>query len=374
MCPPPRLGRDPTFDPCRLRTLPRAARACSRASGLSPTAESGSPLLRKRHVGVSILSARGRVCRRRRAGSGRERAYHGRHPPRAVVHRFPSHPPDHPAAGGSGLVGAATPAAARVVARRARELRQRFVTAAGRTLDIVVAIAGLALCGLVLLVLGPMIKLGSRGPVFFAQSRIARRGRTFRMYKLRSMVVGAGGPPVTAEGDPRITSRGRFIRKWKVDDLPQVWNVLRGDMTLIGPRPEAPEIVASYSTAQAEILEARPGLASMAQLVYPHESKLLGRFPDARRAYVELLLPKKLAVDLAYERRRTFQSDVGLMFRLARMVLGMSRPGDRSLHACRAGHLSQARCPRAASCPLAEAHARGARPLPEEPRRDQLRA
>lgn len=176
------------------------------------------------------------------------------------------------------------------------------------------------------------VKLTSRGPILFRQTRVGRNGEAFCLYKLRTMAVAtADGPQVTTAGDRRVSVAGRWLRKLKIDELPQLWNVIRGDMRLIGARPEVPRFVARYSTAQREILNAEPGLASMSQLVYPHESDLLENHPNPEEAYVRYLMPAKIAVDLRYERRRTFWTDLGLMFEMLLLIAGVRRRIDHSL-------------------------------------------
>ena len=145
------------------------------------------------------------------------------------------------------------------------------------------------------------------------------------MYKFRTMRVSPAGPSVTAADDPRVTRVGAVLRRWKLDELPQLWNVLRGDMSLIGPRPEVEKFVRLYTPEQRAILRGRPGLAGMAQIVFRGEAESLRGAGDPDAAYVEQILPRKLAVDLEYERRRTFASDLGLMARLAIMVLCSGR-------------------------------------------------
>jgi lipopolysaccharide/colanic/teichoic acid biosynthesis glycosyltransferase len=143
------------------------------------------------------------------------------------------------------------------------------------------------------------------------------------------MRVSQPGPQVTAEGDPRITTIGRFLRRTKIDELPQLWNVLRGDMSVIGPRPEVERFVRYYDSTQRRLLEQRPGLAGLSQLVYPHEAELLRGSADSEDVYVHQIMPRKLAVDLQYESRRTFWSDMCLLGEIALLVLGKCRRIDR---------------------------------------------
>jgi lipopolysaccharide/colanic/teichoic acid biosynthesis glycosyltransferase len=176
------------------------------------------------------------------------------------------------------------------------------------------------------------IKLTSRGPALYRQVRIGREGRPFVIYKLRTMSVSAGGAEVTAVADARITPVGRVLRKLKIDELPQLWNVVRGEMAFVGPRPEVPRFVKHYSEAEREILRATPGLASVAQLVYAGEAEALQNHPDPDAAYVHHVLPLKIAVDREYESTRTLWSDIRLMADLALMIVGRNTRADPQFH------------------------------------------
>jgi lipopolysaccharide/colanic/teichoic acid biosynthesis glycosyltransferase len=140
------------------------------------------------------------------------------------------------------------------------------------------------------------------------------------------------GPQVTAEGDPRITWIGSLLRRTKVDELPQMWNVLRGDMSIIGPRPEVERFVARYTPQQRQILDVKPGLAGVSQLAYQHEADLLRGHPDAEEAYVRYLMPGKIDADLEYERTRTFWTDLGLMVEIALSIVGYNRRLRRDVY------------------------------------------
>ena len=146
------------------------------------------------------------------------------------------------------------------------------------------------------------------------------------------------GPSITVDGDLRVTRVGRFLRRWKLDELPQLWNVLRGDMSIIGPRPEAEKFVRCYREAERRVLRAAPGLAGMAALIYPDEGEILRAQPDADAAYVEHLMPRKLAVELEYEARRTFASDLGLMLKLALSIAGSRKYADREFRIVASAH------------------------------------
>ncbi len=185
-----------------------------------------------------------------------------------------------------------------------------------RLLDIMASIAGLAVLGPLFVLIGLWIKLDSPGPVFYRARRIGKDDVPFSLYKFRSMVADADkrGPGITATGDSRVTSVGRFLRRTKMDELPQLINVLRGDMSLVGPRPEDPRYVALYTPEQRRVLAVRPGITSAASLAYRHEEQLLAG-EDWETTYRNRVLPDKLAIDLAYLERRTAFSDLKLVFR-----------------------------------------------------------
>lgn len=185
-----------------------------------------------------------------------------------------------------------------------------------RLLDIIASMAGLAVLSPLFVLVGLWIKLDSPGPVFYRAPRVGQDGRLFRLYKFRSMVIDADkrGPGITAAGDTRITSVGRFLRRTKIDELPQLINVLRGDMSLVGPRPEDPRYVAFYTPEQRRVLAVRPGITSAASLIYRHEEQLLSG-EDWETIYRTKVLPEKLAIDLAYLEQRTLGSDLKLIFR-----------------------------------------------------------
>jgi lipopolysaccharide/colanic/teichoic acid biosynthesis glycosyltransferase len=201
-----------------------------------------------------------------------------------------------------------------------------------RLFDIMVSAVGLGLLAIPFLFIALAIKLTSPGPVIYRQRRVGRYGRVFWLYKLRTMDQRPGGPEITMEQDPRVTPIGRVLRRWKIDELPQLWNVLRGDMSVIGPRPEVERFVRYYNAEQRRVLEQTPGLAGLSQLVYPHEAELLQAYPhNVEEVYVRYLLPKKVAVDLEYGKVRTFWSDLRLLSELALLIAGKSYRSDRTL-------------------------------------------
>jgi lipopolysaccharide/colanic/teichoic acid biosynthesis glycosyltransferase len=199
-----------------------------------------------------------------------------------------------------------------------------------RSFDVAVAVLVLTVFALPFLLAALAIKLSSRGPIFFVQQRVGKGGTPFSLYKFRTMAVAKRGPRLTMQNDTRVTTVGRILRRWKIDEIPQLWNILRGDMTIIGPRPEVPDFVARFGEAERRLLDYVPGLAGMAVLVYPNEAELLRGDSDPERAYAEQLVPKKAAVDLAYEAERTFASDLRLMVEITLAIFGWNRHADRT--------------------------------------------
>jgi lipopolysaccharide/colanic/teichoic acid biosynthesis glycosyltransferase len=162
-----------------------------------------------------------------------------------------------------------------------------------------------------LLTISVMVKATSEGPVFFRAPRVGRNGRPFALFKFRTMVANAyqSGPAITAAHDQRITRVGQTLRHHKLDELPQLLNVLKGDMSLVGPRPEDPSYVARYTPEQRSILGARPGMTSPASLRYRDEETLL-EGEDWQEHYLKEVMPAKLAIDSAYLKDRTVFSDI----------------------------------------------------------------
>jgi lipopolysaccharide/colanic/teichoic acid biosynthesis glycosyltransferase len=192
-----------------------------------------------------------------------------------------------------------------------------------RMFDCVAAAIGLLLLFPVLLALSLMVKLSSPGPVFYRQQRVGRGGKLFRIAKFRSMSEDADkrGPAITSAGDHRITALGRLLRRHKLDELPQLWNVLKGEMSLVGPRPEVPFYVESYSDSQRRVLAVRPGITDPSSILYRHEEQVLGDQPDPDRYYREVLLPDKLNLNLEYLSRVSFSYDLSLLLRTTGCVV-----------------------------------------------------
>jgi lipopolysaccharide/colanic/teichoic acid biosynthesis glycosyltransferase len=194
---------------------------------------------------------------------------------------------------------------------------------AKRAFDLLLSALGLLLLAPVLLLIALWVKLDSPGPVFFRQERVGRFGRPFFIHKFRTMRVDNAGLQITVGVDPRITRAGRVLRAAKLDELPQLWDVLRGAMSLVGPRPEVPRYVALYPPKLREIvLSVRPGITDPASLSFRNESELLAAAADPEREYVEVVMPTKLRLAAAYVRRATLRTDL----RVILATLGALRP------------------------------------------------
>lgn len=171
-----------------------------------------------------------------------------------------------------------------------------------RFFDIFLSLIGLVLLSPILLLLAFWILFDSNGGVFFRQTRVGKHGKHFQLLKLRSMRIDAekAGQLTVGSRDPRITNSGLFIRKYKLDELPQLINVLKGEMSLVGPRPEVPKYVAMYSEEQRRVLNVKPGITDAASLAYFHENELLAASENPEQTYIEEVMPAKLELNLAY--------------------------------------------------------------------------
>jgi len=191
-----------------------------------------------------------------------------------------------------------------------------YVKHGKRVLDCVSSATGLLLLLPVFALVAVSIKLTSRGPVFYRQMRVGKNGHPFSIVKFRSMNGAASemSSGITVSGDKRITLVGRFLRRYKIDELPQLWNVFRGDMSLVGPRPELPKYVEDYSPEQKLVLSVRPGITDPASLAYRNEEEILSPCEDPERVYRMEILPDKLAKNLKYIRNISFRTDLHIIF------------------------------------------------------------
>ncbi len=205
-------------------------------------------------------------------------------------------------------------------------------TAIRRSLDAGIALTLLVLLSPVLLFAAVLVLFSSRGSLFYRQKRVGRDGHLFDICKFRTMRTGADrqGPSVTSADDCRITPAGRFLRNYKLDELPQLWNVVRGDMSLVGPRPQVPRFVDCFEPSLRRIvLHVRPGITGPTALHFRHEESLLADKPDRESFYIEQILPVKLQMDAEYVQNRSLRNDLRILSQTAWMFSGA--PVQRAL-------------------------------------------
>ncbi len=193
-----------------------------------------------------------------------------------------------------------------------------------RLFDLCASGVGLVILSPILLLIAALIRLDSRGSVFFRQDRVGQFGRIFKIHKFRTMVVDAEarGMPITIGMDPRITGVGAFLRRYKLDELPQLIDVFLGDMSLVGPRPEVPRYVACYPNKLKElVLSVRPGITDMASIEFKDENEILGRAIDPHKAYVTEVLPIKLNFYAEYVGSRSLLGDIKIIFLTLRAIV-----------------------------------------------------
>ncbi len=209
------------------------------------------------------------------------------------------------------------------------------MTVGKRAFDLLGAGVGLLVLAPVFLVIALLVRAADGGPVFFRQERVGYRGRPFRMWKFRTMVRDAEsrGLLLTVDRDPRVTRVGAWLRRLKLDELPQLFNVLVGDMSLVGPRPEVARYVASYDAAARRVLELVPGVTDEASIRYVDESALLTTAVDPERLYVEQIVPEKIRINLSYAARATVWRDLLVILTTVRQLLWPSPSlAPRSAH------------------------------------------
>lgn len=202
-------------------------------------------------------------------------------------------------------------------------LRVRVNVVTKRVIDVVVAFSGLIVCLPIIVLICAAIKLDSRGPILFSQMRLGQKGKLFRIYKFRKFfhLTAPSDLPVTLEGDKRMTAVGRVLQKTKLDELPQLWNVLRGDMSIVGPRPEAVEFADCFAKGFEHVLDFKPGLLGPSQALFRDEAVLLGQHPDPAGFYREKIFDVKARVDLIYFNKANALLDLRwLMITLASVI------------------------------------------------------
>ena len=184
-----------------------------------------------------------------------------------------------------------------------------------RIFDFFVSLIGLVFLSLVLVVIAISIKLGSKGPVLFSQKRVGKDGKVFTLVKFRSMMVNQNSNnTITAKGDDRITKIGVFLRRYKLDELPALWNVLKGEMSLVGPRPDVSGYADKLKGEDRKILKLRPGITGTASLKYANEEEILDAQDDAQKYNDEVIFPDKVKVNLEYYKNQTIWLDIKIIF------------------------------------------------------------
>ena len=186
-----------------------------------------------------------------------------------------------------------------------------------RVCDFILSLIGIIVLSPIFIIVSIAIKLDSKGKILFLQKRVGRYGKEFNIYKFRTMVSDAErlGKQITVGNDNRITKVGAFLRKYKIDELPQLFNVLKGDMSLVGPRPEVPKYVKLYSDEQKKVLNVRPGITDMASLRYKDENEILGKVDNPEEYYINVIMKDKLKLNLEYIEKSNIFFDLYLIIK-----------------------------------------------------------
>jgi lipopolysaccharide/colanic/teichoic acid biosynthesis glycosyltransferase len=182
-----------------------------------------------------------------------------------------------------------------------------------RLFDLFVSLVGIIVLLPVFLIIALLVKIKTPGPLFFVQQRVGRYGKLFRLVKFRTMLAGQKGNNITVKGESRITPLGAFLRKYKLDELPELWNVLKGDMSFVGPRPDVPGYADRLKGEERKILELRPGITGPASMKYSNEEELLALQPDPVKYNNEVIWPDKVRINLEYLRNRNFRFDLKMI-------------------------------------------------------------
>lgn len=192
-----------------------------------------------------------------------------------------------------------------------------------RVFDVLLSAFGLVILSPLLLICAVWVLVDSKGPVFYKQDRVGRKGLIFKLIKFRSMKTGSDRSGLLTIGgrDARITRSGYYLRKYKVDELPQLFNVIRGDMSLVGPRPEVPKYVALYTPEQRLVLEVRPGITDWASLKYFDENEILGKTENPEQVYINEIMPIKLSINIEYLHSRSLLTDFKIILLTLRRII-----------------------------------------------------
>ena len=195
-----------------------------------------------------------------------------------------------------------------------------------RLLDFCASLAGLMVVFPIMVAIGLWIRLDSKGPVLYRGTRVGKGGKKFHMLKLRTMVINADhlGGPSTSDDDPRLTKAGKQIRRYNLDELPQLINVLKGDMSIVGPRPEVPEEVEQYTEEEKALLSVRPGMTDYASIEFNNEGEILRGSKDPHQAYREVIRPEKIRLGLEYVNTRSVYVDFKIIFKTLMILLRRS--------------------------------------------------
>ena len=193
----------------------------------------------------------------------------------------------------------------------------KFNSIIKRLFDIVASLFGIIIVGIPLIIVAILIKLDSKGPILFLQKRVGRYGNPFYIYKFRTMITDAEklGKQITVGNDSRITKVGAVLRKYKIDELPQLFNVLKGDMSLVGPRPEVPRYVELYSEEERHVLDVRPGITDLASIRYKDENDILGKVDNPEEYYINVIMKDKLKLNLEYIEKSNLLFDIRLIMK-----------------------------------------------------------
>ena len=191
-----------------------------------------------------------------------------------------------------------------------------------RIFDIISSLFGLILLSPFMIIIAILIKLDSKGPIFFKQVRVTKNGREFKIFKYRTMKIGSDKySQITVGKDSRITKVGDFLRKYKLDEIPQLINVLIGDMSLVGPRPEVPKYVALYTEEQREILKVRAGITDYASIEFSNENDILANEADPEKAYIEKIMPRKIELNKKYLSEISVMTDIKIILLAIKKIL-----------------------------------------------------
>jgi len=199
-----------------------------------------------------------------------------------------------------------------------------------RCVDLIASTVGLVMLCPLLFIIGLLVKFSDGGQIFYCQERVGYRGRLFKIWKFRTMRVGSDkmGPSITKSADPRITKIGAFLRKLKLDELPQLFNVLVGQMSLVGPRPEVPKYVSLYTPQQWQVLELIPGITDLASLEFRDEESLLAAATDTETYYREFCIPRKIELNLMYAAKASIWRDIEIILRTIAAVIRRTKSGQ----------------------------------------------